>query len=127
MPSSMVAVLDTGAARTAVPASAIGVDLNAEGQPTFRPGSLAQSCDFRKVSLLGVAGRRAGISLRARIRLGDVDLLEDFDLLVMGQETIDYPIVGRDVINRYTALFCPGRNKAKLSNGFWAGLLGKFF
>jgi hypothetical protein len=97
------------------------------GQPVFLPGSIARSSYFRQVSVEGAGGRTEEIMLTARFKVGEVCFDEDRDLLVFTRSTVDYAVIGRDIISRYVALFHCARGKAKLSDTLWARFLSRVF
>ena len=113
---AMWCMMDTGADLSVVPPYAIGLLLPGGGSPPrFAQGSIGSRLFFRPSSIRGVNGVGDALLTSARIKLSGTKLPSSYMVMIGGN--MDFPIIGRDVLNRFVGLLNPRRQQLSLSDG----------
>lgn len=110
-------LLDTGADVCVIPSWALGIHIPNNGSlPRITQGSIGARLAFRPATIAGVGGTAQILYVRARIKLASKQLAGDYQVAVCGN--IDYPIIGRDVLNQFAGMLNPLQERICLSDGW---------
>jgi len=108
-------MVDTGAERCVVPPYALGiVPGGPRSVPRFVEDGLGTRLAYRETTLNGITGAAPSLLVRASIKLAGRELPGFYDVAVGG--VLDYPIIGRRVLNQFVALLDPPGQRLMLSN-----------
>jgi hypothetical protein len=118
------ALADTGAKSILVPGDYVGVTDMGAGGLMIAGRSIAGRSNYVPCSTCGVGGVSNSIELSAYVGIEGYRLSERFR--VRTSNHIPYPLVGRDVLNEFVALFNPSQ-EVILSNNGRGRLLGRLF
>src|SRR5580658_2554389 len=103
---AMWAMVDTGSDDVVVPGLAMGIELAPDGKtPLIKEESIASKLNLIPKRIKGIAGTTMGFAVYANVSLGGKTLPGLRRVVIC--DSIDFPLVGRSLLNGFAGVFCP--------------------